>query len=188
MHRPIAVGRQCPQADDLALLVLDELRRAGVVVDGHAGLFQIAEAALLESVPPAVHHHHVAAVGGRGVDRHPVVPFGAKPAHRLVRLAYVRVGQLCVGVAVGDRHDLVEELGLRSVGQVLGDILQVARIRVVDERCDVVNAVEGKAHVPGQGAVPAPELPGRLLQYADAGAELFRRQRRAQTGVARSHY
>ena len=135
-----------------------------------------------EAAPEAQLALHL--VGLAPVHQHPAhIEAVAHPAHRLEGAAHQVVGQLLVGEALADAHQVFAHIGL-GVGADL-DAFDLAVAEVGDECADVVDAVVGEAEAAaGEVGVAAAFVLAGLLEHEHARARFLRRQRSAKRRVS----
>jgi hypothetical protein len=123
------------------------------------------------------------AVGLASVEEHPAEALLAHPEDGRVRLRDERLGEVGVGEALGDAHQVIVELGLRVGADVDAGALFVGHFG--DEGTDVVDAAIGEAEAAaGEEGVAAAEVLRRFFEDEDIGALLAGGEGGAEGGVA----
>jgi hypothetical protein len=188
---PVRVADADP-LDAPARLVGEEPGPLGLVVDGDAQPLRDLELLIAESEAGALGHDHRVEAGAvpplqRALDpgHLPLDAELREPLHRRVRLGHQQVGELRVGHALGDAHQVVVEVVL-GVGRDV-EILDLGRREVGHQAGDVLEAVVREAHgARGEARIPAPQLDRRLLQHDDVRALLSGGVGGGHRGVARA--
>ena len=143
--------------------------------------------ALLQAVTAAVHQQNIVRRHFETAGRNPVVSFVCEPLHGLQRFSDMHLKHFLIALIVGDLHDLVPMLGFSAMRHALEQRVQFVIRHVLDQWTDILETIEDKTHVAGQGAVSAAVALGCFFQDTHARVLIERGMRGRTCRITSAH-